>query len=42
MFARDYPLILGATIVAGLIVMLGNLLADMFVALIDPRIRLRS
>ncbi len=40
-FARDYPLILGATIVAGIIVMIGNLVADLIVAIIDPRIRIR-
>lgn len=37
--SRDYPLILGCTIVAGVVVIVGNLLADLVNALIDPRIR---
>jgi peptide/nickel transport system permease protein len=40
MFARDYPLILGCTIVAGIVVIFGNVIADVTNALIDPRIRL--
>ncbi len=38
--ARDYPLILGCTIVGGLVVVAANLAADMLNAWIDPRIRL--
>ncbi len=38
-FARDYPLILGCTLLGGFVVVLGNLLADIIHALIDPRIR---
>jgi peptide/nickel transport system permease protein len=38
-FARDYPLLLGATCFAGSMVILGNLLADILNAAIDPRIR---
>jgi peptide/nickel transport system permease protein len=38
-FARDYPLILGCTLVACVVVIVGNLLADLLNALIDPRIR---
>jgi peptide/nickel transport system permease protein len=38
-FARDYPLLLGAACLAGSAVILGNLLADLVNALIDPRIR---
>ncbi len=37
-FARDYPLILGCAIVAGTVVVLGNLLADVLHAWIDPRL----
>ncbi|HET6271622.1 MAG TPA: ABC transporter permease [Bacteroidota bacterium] len=40
--ARDYPLILGATIVAGVAVILGNLLADIVNAVLDPRVRLTA
>lgn len=39
-FARDYPLILGCTALAGVVVILGNLLADVARVLIDPRTRL--
>ncbi|MCB0832088.1 MAG: ABC transporter permease [Bacteroidetes bacterium] len=39
-FARDYPLIIANTFVAGCLVIAGNLLADILYALADPRIRL--
>jgi peptide/nickel transport system permease protein len=38
-FARDYPLILGCTLLGGVVVVAGNLLADIVHAMIDPRIR---
>jgi peptide/nickel transport system permease protein len=37
--ARDYPLILGATALSATLVVLGNLLADVLHAVIDPRAR---
>jgi peptide/nickel transport system permease protein len=37
--SRDYPLILGCTLVAGAVVIGGNFLADLVNAIIDPRIR---
>ncbi len=40
-FQRDYPVIMGATIVAGLMVIAGNLLADVAYSVLDPRIRLQ-
>ena len=40
-FQRDYPVILGATILAGLLVIAGNLLADIAYSVLDPRIRLQ-
>lgn len=40
--ARDYPLILGCTLLAGAVVVVGNLVADLIAAFIDPRIRTRS
>ncbi len=40
LFARDYPVVLATTAVAGATVVLGNLLADIGYALVDPRIRL--
>jgi peptide/nickel transport system permease protein len=36
---RDYPLILGATALSATLVILGNLLADVLHALVDPRVR---
>lgn len=38
-FARDYPLIIGCTLVSGVMVIAGNLLADILYAIVDPRIR---
>jgi len=37
--ARDYPVIMAATVVTGVLVVAGNLLADLCAAWIDPRIR---
>jgi len=37
--ARDYPLILGATALSATLVILGNLLADILHAVVDPRVR---
>lgn len=39
-FARDYPLILGCTLLAGVVVIVGNLMADILQAILDPRVRL--
>lgn len=36
---RDYPVILGVTMLAGVIVVLINLLVDLLYAVVDPRIR---
>lgn len=36
---RDYPLIMGYTMFSCLILILGNLLADILYAVADPRIR---
>jgi len=38
--ARDYPVIMGATLLVGVCVLLANLLADLAYAAIDPRVRL--
>jgi peptide/nickel transport system permease protein len=38
---RDYPVLMAILMVGALVVVLGNLVADIVVALIDPRIRLR-
>jgi len=38
-FARDYPVIIACTLVSGVMVIIGNLLADILYAIVDPRIR---
>lgn len=37
--SRDYPLIIGASILSSLMVLIGNLLADVLYFIFDPRIR---
>lgn len=37
----DIPIIMGVTLVAAVAIVLGNLLADLIVPLVDPRIRIR-
>ncbi len=39
-FSRDYPVVIALTAVSGFMVVLGNLLADVLYAIVDPRIRL--
>lgn len=39
-FTRDYPLIIACTMVSGVLVIFGNLTADILTAFADPRIRL--
>lgn len=39
-FQRDYPLIMGITLVVSVIVILSNLVTDLAYSIIDPRIRL--
>jgi len=36
----DYPVIMGLLIFSAILVLIGNLLADLMVAFIDPRVRL--
>ncbi|MEW5807054.1 MAG: ABC transporter permease [Acidobacteriota bacterium] len=38
--ARDYPVVIGSTLVASIMVILGNIFADFLYAIVDPRIRL--
>lgn len=40
--ARDYPLVLGATLLFAGLVVVGNLVADLIYAAADPRVRYRS
>jgi peptide/nickel transport system permease protein len=37
--ARDYPLIMGELVIGAILTLMGNLLADVAYALVDPRIR---
>jgi peptide/nickel transport system permease protein len=37
--ARDYPLVMGELVIGAVLTLLGNLLADLGYALVDPRIR---
>jgi peptide/nickel transport system permease protein len=39
--ARDYPVVMGELVIAAFLTLLGNLLADVSYALVDPRIRTR-
>jgi peptide/nickel transport system permease protein len=36
----DYPMVMGLLIFSAILVLLGNLIADIVVAFVDPRIRL--
>jgi peptide/nickel transport system permease protein len=38
-FARDYPVVMAANLLAGIMVVGGNLLADVLYGIVDPRIR---
>jgi peptide/nickel transport system permease protein len=38
--ARDYPIVMASVIIGSLLVILGNLLSDILLVLVDPRIRL--
>jgi microcin C transport system permease protein len=36
---RDYPLVMGILVINVILLMVGNILSDFFVALADPRVR---
>jgi peptide/nickel transport system permease protein len=38
-FSRDYPVVMAANLLAGVMVIFGNLIADVLYAVADPRIR---
>lgn len=40
-FDRDYPVVMGVIFLASLLLLLGNILSDVLVAMIDPRIRFK-
>jgi microcin C transport system permease protein len=37
--ARDYPVVMGFTVLSSTLLLIGNLLSDLCVALVDPRVR---
>jgi microcin C transport system permease protein len=37
--ARDYPVVMGLTVVGAVLLLIGNLLSDLCVAFVDPRVR---
>jgi microcin C transport system permease protein len=39
LFKRDYPVALGILVISSLLMLLGNLLSDIFCAAVDPRVR---
>lgn len=38
---RDYPVVMGVLLIGSLLLLIGNILSDMLVALVDPRIRFK-
>ena len=40
--ARDYPVVMAATAISAILVVLGNLLADLLAVAVDPRLRARE
>ena len=36
---RDYPVVMGILVISSLLFLIGNILSDICVALVDPRIR---
>lgn len=36
---RDYPVVMGVVLIASLLLLIGNIVSDLLVALVDPRIR---
>ncbi len=39
--SRDYPLVMGLLVIGAVLTLLGNLLADIAYALVDPRLRVQ-
>ena len=38
---RDYPVVMGVVLLAAMLLLVGNIISDLLVALVDPRIRFR-
>ena len=39
--ARDYPVVMGITVISAMLLLIGNLLSDLCVASVDPRVRFK-
>ncbi len=42
MQARDYPVVMGITVISAVLLLIGNLISDLTVAFVDPRVRFGS
>jgi len=40
--SRDYPTIMGILVIGAVLTLIGNLIADISYAIVDPRIRVRE
>ncbi len=40
-FDRDYPTVMGVILIASLLLLIGNIISDILVAIVDPRIRFK-
>ena len=38
-FDRDYPIVMGVVLLSSFLLLIGNILSDIIVALVDPRVR---
>ena len=38
---RDYPVVMGVVFLSSLLLLVGNIISDILVAIVDPRIRFR-
>jgi microcin C transport system permease protein len=38
---RDYPVVMGILVISSLLFMIGNILSDVCVAIVDPRVRFK-
>jgi len=36
---RDYPVVLGILVISSLLLLIGNILSDICVAIVDPRVK---
>ena len=41
MLSRDYPVVMGITLIGAMLTLVGNLVADLLYVAVDPRLRKR-